>query len=154
MSVWTDRDAVVLRWLHESPPSAETLHTTLSTEPHPDLLGLSQQDVHLAVETLADEDLLHYNDERWASGPSALWTGLHVSGAGLQALGEWPTFDALSSPAELGQLLDALAEQLASTDEEESNLRRAATTARGKSREAIQALAAGAFGALARGQLS
>ena len=43
--------------------------------------------MHLAVETLADEDLLHYNDERWASGPSALWTGLHVSGAGLQALG-------------------------------------------------------------------
>jgi hypothetical protein len=123
MSVWTDRDAVVLRWLHESPPSAETLHTTLSTEPHPDLLGLSQQDAHLAVETLADEDLLHYNDERWASGPSALWTGLHVSGAGLQALGEWPTFDALSSPAELGQVLDALAEQLASTDEEESKPR-------------------------------
>jgi hypothetical protein len=152
MSIWTDRDAIVLHWLHENPPYAEILHTALSIEPHPDVPGLSQRDVHLAVETLIDEDLLHYNDERWASGPSVLWTGLHVSGAGLQALGEWPTFDALSSPAELGQLLDALAE-LAPTEEEESNLRRAAKTARARSGEAIQALAAGAFGALARGQL-
>jgi hypothetical protein len=152
MSVWTDRDAVVLRWLHESPPYAEMLHMTLSTAPHPDVPGLSQLDVHLALETLSDDGLLHYSDVSWASGPSVTWTGLQVSGAGLQALGEWPTFDALSSPAELGQLLDALAEL--ATEEEESNLRRAANIARAKSGEVIQALAAGAFGALARGQLS
>ena len=152
MSIWTDRDVIVLRWLHERPPPAEILRTTLRPEPHPDLPSLSQQKVHLAIETLIDEGLLDYNQERWSSGPSVTWTGLHVSGAGLQALGEWPAFDALSSPAELGQLLDALA-GMAESDEEESNLRRAATTARSKSGEVIQALATGALGALARGQL-
>lgn len=60
MSVWTDRDAIVLRWLHESPPSNEILRTTLGHEPHPDLPGLAQRDVHLAVETLIDDDLLHF----------------------------------------------------------------------------------------------
>jgi hypothetical protein len=152
MSVWTDRDAVVLRWLHESPPYAEVLHTALSREPHPDVVGLSQQDVHLAVETLIDEGLVHYSSRTLTSGPGATWEGLHVSGAGLQALGEWPTFDALSSPPQLGQLLDALAD-MAPSDEEESNLRQAARTARTKSGELLQALAAGAFGALARGHL-
>jgi hypothetical protein len=152
MSVWTDRDAIVLRWLHESPPSNEILRTTLGHEPHPDLPGLSQRDVHLAVETLIDDDLLHSNDVTWSSGPSFTWTRLHVSGAGLQALGEWPTFDALSSPAQLGQLLDALAD-MAPNDEEESNLRQAGKTVRAKSGEVLQALAAGAFGALARGHL-
>lgn len=68
MSVWTDRDAVVLRWLHESPPYAEMPHTTLSSEQHPDVPGLSQLDVHLAVETLADEGLLHYSNDLWRQG--------------------------------------------------------------------------------------
>jgi hypothetical protein len=153
MTVWADRDAVVLRWLHESPPYAEMLDIRLSGEPHPDLPRLSQLDVHLALATLADEELIHFSRTSWASGPSVLWTGLQVSGAGLQALGEWPIFDALSSPADLGRLLDALADE-APNDEEENNLRRAAEAARSKSSELLQSLAAGAFGALARSQLS
>lgn len=104
------------------------------------------------METLIDEGLVDCNDDSWSSGGSVHWTGEHVSGAGLQRSREWPTFDALSSPAEFGQLPDALSEP-PEHDEEESNLRSAAQTVRGKSGELIQSLAVGAFGALARGQL-
>jgi hypothetical protein len=45
-----------------------------------------------------------------------------VTGAGKQALGLWPRFDALGSPAELAAVLEALAEE-APTEEERSNLK-------------------------------
>jgi len=153
MSVWTDRDYVVLRWLHQHPPDAEILRTNwMSREPHPDLPELTDQDVHLAVETLHDEGLVDYTDQSWESGGGVYWTAFQVSGAGLQALGEWPVFDVLTAPAELGQLLEALAE-LAASDEEETNLRTAARSARSKTAEALQSLAAGAVGAIVRGQV-
>jgi hypothetical protein len=61
-------------------------------------------------------------------------------------------FDVLTSPAELGQLLEALAE-LAANGEEKTNLRTAARSARAKTAEALQSLAAGALGAVVRSQL-
>jgi hypothetical protein len=153
MSVWTDRDYVVLRWLHDHPPYAEVLRTNwMSREPHTDLPELTDQDVHLAVETLHDEGLVDYRDRSWDSAGGVSWTAFQVSGAGLQALGEWPVFEVLTSPAELGRLLDALAE-LAPSEEEDTNLRTAARTARTKTAEALQSLAAGAVGAIVRSQL-
>jgi hypothetical protein len=153
MSVWTDRDFVVLRWLHQHPPYAEILRTNwMSRERHLDLPELTEQDVHLAVETLHDDGLVDYRDQTWDSAGGVHWTAFQVSGAGLQALGEWPVFDVLTSPAELGQLLEALAE-LAANGEEETNLRTAARSARAKTTEALQSLAAGALGAVVRSQL-
>jgi hypothetical protein len=153
MSVWSDRDLRVLRHLHEQPPRHEMLSTNWQGKsPRPDLHELTEQDVHVAVETLVDEGLVSYRDDSWNSAGGVHWIGIQVTGAGLQALGEWPVFDMLTSPEELGLLLDGLAE-IAATDEEESNLREAAKTARAKSAEAVRSLAAGALRALVRSQL-
>jgi hypothetical protein len=153
MSVWTERDLVVLRYLHEKPPLHGILVTNwIRTDPHPDLPELSQQDVHVAVETLAGEGLVHYANDEWASGGGVHWMGFQVTGAGLQALGEWPVFEALGSPEELGRILDALAE-MAVSDEEEDSMRRAASVVRSKGSDLLQSLVAGAFSALVRSQL-
>lgn len=153
MSVWTERDFVVLRYLHDHPPRDGYFSTNwTSKKPHPDLPQLTEQDVHVAIETLDDEGLIQYRNDHWNASGGVHWIDLQVSGAGLQALGQWPVFDALGSPEELGQLLDALAD-IAATDEEENNLRKAAATARSKGREALQSLAAGAIGAVVRGQI-
>ncbi len=79
------------------------------------------------------------------------WIGIQVTGTGLQALGQWPVFDVLTSPEELGLLLDGLAEMAVGGGR--GNLREAARTARAKSAEALRSLAAGALGALVRSQL-
>ena len=153
MSIWSERDLPVLRYLHEHPPHHDMLSTNWqSKEPHPDLPALTEQDVHVAVETLVDEGLVSYrNDSRNTAG-GVHWIDIQVTGAGLQALGQWPVFDMLSSPEELGLLLDGLAE-MAATEDEESNLRQAARTARAKSAEAVRSVAASALGAIVRSQL-
>jgi hypothetical protein len=154
MSVWSDRDLPVLRYLHEHAPRDELLSTNWhSKAAHPDLPGLTEQDVHVAVETLVDEGLIHYRNDSWNTAGGVHWIGLQITGSGLQALGQWPVFDMLTSPEELGLLLDGLAE-MAATEEEENNLREAATTARSKSADALRSLAAGALGAIVRSQLS
>ncbi len=154
MSVWSARDLPVLRYLYEHPPRQEMLSTNWQSKaPHPDLPGLTEQDVHVAVETLVDEGLVHYRNDSWNTAGGVHWIGIQVTGAGLQALGHWPVFDMLTSPEELGLLLDRLAE-MAATEEEESNLRKAARTAHAKSAEALRSLAAGAVGAIVRSQLS
>jgi hypothetical protein len=153
VSVWTDRDLVVLEYLHHHPRHEGIVSTNCARkQPHPDLPSLSQQDVHVAIETLADEGLVSYRTASWSSGGGVHWIDLQVTGSGLQALGEWPVFEALNSPEELGGLLDALAE-MAATDEEESNLHQAASVARSKGKDALQALVAGAFSAITRSHL-
>ena len=153
MSVWSERDLPVLEYLHQHPPANEMLSTNWqSKDPRPELPHLTEQEVHVAVETLVDEGLVSYRNDSWNSAGGVHWIGLQVTGAGLQALGEWPVFNMLTSPEELALLLDGLAE-MAATDEEESNLREAAKTARGKSAEALRSLAAGALRAVVRSQL-
>lgn len=153
MSVWSTRDLPVLRYLQEHPVRHEILATNWQSEvPHPDLPGLTEQDVHVAVETLVDEGLVHYRDDSWDTAGGVHWIGIQVTGAGLQALGQWPVFDMLTSPDALGALLGGIA-QVAATDEEEVNLREAARTARGKSAEALRSLVDGALGALVRSQV-
>jgi hypothetical protein len=130
MSVWSARDLVVLRHLHERPPRDEVLSTNWqSKEPHAELAPLREVDVHVAVETLADEGLVSYSETSRDAAGGVLWTGFQVSGAGLQALGEWHVFATLTSPSELGDLLEALAD-VAPSDEEEGNLRKASSTVR------------------------
>jgi hypothetical protein len=123
----------------------------MQDNPHPALPELSERDVHVSVETLADEGLVTYADRQYESGGGVDWMQFQVSGAGLQALGDWPVFDMLQTPEALGRLLDALAD-LASSEEEESNLRTAASTARSKGAEALRSLASGALSAVIRSQ--
>jgi hypothetical protein len=152
VTTWSDRDLPVLYWLHEGPLRDGMLQTNwLNDTPHPDLPDLTEREVHVSVETLAQEGLVSYSDQMWASGGGVHWMQFQVSGAGLQALGEWPVFDMLGTPEALGRLLDALAE-MATSDEEESNLRAAARSARSKGAEALRSLASGALSAVVRSQ--
>jgi hypothetical protein len=152
VSTWAKRDLPVLYWLHETPLRGRILSTNYQSDrPHPDLPGLSERDVHVSVETLADEGLVSYANQSWTMSGRVSWMKVQVTGAGLQALGEWPVFDMLGTPEALGRLLDGLAE-MAASDEEESNLRAAAGVARTKGAEALRTIATGALGAIVRSQ--
>jgi hypothetical protein len=150
---WDERDARVLRWLKENPPEHEFLATNrVSENESDDLAGLTEVEIHVSVETLAEEGLVTFNNQTFESAGGVYWSQFQVSGLGMQALGEWPVFGSLGVPEELGDLLDALAE-MAPNDEEESNLKAAADIARKTSSGALRALAAGALGALIRSQI-
>lgn len=153
MSVWTERDLVVLKHLHDHPPPNDMFETNWHRKDlHPDFAPLRQVDVHVAVETLLDEGLLTSRNDSWNTAGGVHWIGLRPSGAGLQTLGEWPAFEVLGSPEALGQLLDELA-ATAPSDEEEANLRTAAAATRARGRELFQSLAVGALRAVVRSQL-
>jgi hypothetical protein len=153
MSTWSQRDLPVLYWLQENPPPQGLLSTNrLQDNPHSALPELSERDVHVSVETLADEGLVTYADKQYEGGGGVYWAQFQVSGGGLQALGEWPVFDMLGTPQALGRLLDALAD-MAASDEEESSLRTAATAARSKGAEALRSAASGALRGVLRFQI-
>lgn len=137
MSAWSERDLRVLRWLHDSPPEQGMLSTNwMSDGDHPALPGLSE----------------NYSKQNPESSGGVYWAHFQVSGAGLQAIGEWPAFEMLETPEGLGHLLEAFAE-MAPTDEEEGNLRSAATTVRSKAPEAVRGLATAVFSGLIRAHL-
>ena len=153
MSLWANRDLPVLRFLHDHPPYHGMLETNrLSEKPHSDLLQLTEQDVHLAVQTLHDAGYVDFVNRESESSGGVLWQDILVTGAGKQVLGEWPLFEALGSPAELAAILDRLAE-MAATDEEESNLRKAASSARERGVDGLKTLTAGVLGAYVRLQI-
>lgn len=150
MSLWLDRDLPVLRFLHDHPPYEGMFETDrLSREPHSALPQLTEQAVHAAVQTLHDAGYVDFEKREDESMGGVLWQDILVTGAGKQVLGEWPLFEALGSPAELAAILDRLAE-MAATDEEESNLRKAASSARERGVDGLKTLAAGALGAYVR----
>lgn len=153
MSAWSERDLRVLRWLHDSPAEHGMLATNWNSEAeHPDLPGLSDRDVHVSVETLADAGLVSYSTQNLESSGGVLWLEFQVSGAGLQALGEWPAFEMLETPENLGRLLEAFAD-MAPSDEEEGNLRTAAATVRSKAPEAVRGLATAVVSGLVRAHI-
>jgi hypothetical protein len=150
MSVWTERDLPVLRFLNENPPSNDILWTNWrETSPHPDLSDLSEQDFHQAVETLADAGFVSFREGDWDSAGGVPHLDFQVTGAGKQVLGDWPLFEALGQPAALADVLEELS-KTAPTDEEEANLQHAAADVRKFSAESLEQLAAGALAALAR----
>ncbi|HEY7950156.1 MAG TPA: hypothetical protein VID51_04900 [Solirubrobacterales bacterium] len=103
-------------------------------------------------ETLADADLVNYSKQNPESSGGVYWAHFQVSGAGLQAIGEWPAFEMLETPEGLGHLLEAFAE-MAPTDEAEGNLRSAATTVHSKAPEAVRGLTTAVFSGLIRAHL-
>ncbi len=85
-------------------------------------------------------------------GPGAHLTRVAVSGAGYQALGEWPLFDEITSPETMALLLEHLADE-APTEEETANMRHAARYVRSLGGETIRRFITGAIAAVIRGQL-
>ena len=153
MSLWDERDEPVLRWLVENPPRANILSTHRSvTALHDGVRSVNQAQFHRAVETLRDAGYIASDDPQSEGGGGVHWTRFQVTGGGKQALGLWPRFDALGSPGELADILDALAEN-APTEEQASNLKRAAAAVRRAAPTVLRGIAVAGLSAGARAVL-
>ena len=86
-------------------------------------LDLPEEALELAILTLGDADYVSGELEA-----NFGFTHLHVTGRGMQALGQWPWLSD-SSPATIAALLERLADE-APTPEESDNARRAANYVR------------------------
>ncbi len=111
-------------------------------------LHLSAAEIHDAILALRDKEYVEA-EVGYEGGGGSLFTHFRVTGRGQQALGEWPLFDEIASPGTLALFLERLAQE-APTDEEASNLRRAAVYVRGLAVPTLRALVVGSASALAR----
>lgn len=153
MTLWATRDEPVLRHLAVSPPRDDVLWTNrFSEQPREDFPALTEADFHRAVEVLHDAGHVSWGQSEGEGGGGWAFIHFQVTGAGKQALGLWPLFDALGSPAELAGLLEALGAE-ASTEEERTNIKRAADAVRRASPQLVKSAAVGALGVFARSQM-
>lgn len=149
MSLWEQRDLPVLRALAQSDDAELRDHGVLRVGKASALgLDLSPGELHDAVLTLGDAGYVEGRVE-YSSGPDAMFTHFRVTARGMQALGQWPLFDEIASPETLALLLERLADE-APTDEEASNMRRAAAYVRSVSGASLRALTTAAISQLAR----
>jgi hypothetical protein len=81
----------------------------------------------------------------------AHFSGIHITGRGLQVLGQWPRFEAIVSPLTFAALLDALAEYAPA--DEADDMKQAANAIRRVAGATLTSLALGAGGQLLRGAL-
>jgi len=144
MTVWERRDLHVLRALATSEDDnvRQGSLSLSATDEQPLGLDLTTADVYAAVLTLGDAGYIE-GEVQHESGQSVLVTHFQVTGRGQQALGEWPLFDQLATPATLALLLERLAEE-ASSPAEAGNLRRAARYLGGLSASTLKASLVGA----------
>ncbi len=112
-------------------------------------LELEPGALHDSTLRLGDAGYVEFADLAYEGGGGASFTGFRVTGRGQQAIGEWPLFDSVASPLTLALLLERLAEYVP-TDEEATNLRRAATYVRSLGAGTLKAAAITATSQLAR----
>ncbi|HEV7529183.1 MAG TPA: hypothetical protein VGO29_09835 [Solirubrobacteraceae bacterium] len=65
---------------------------------------------HDTILQLSDAGYVEFKNLSYEIAGGAHISGLHITGRGLQVLGEWPRFEAIVSPLTLAALLEALAE--------------------------------------------
>jgi hypothetical protein len=150
MTVWERRDLPVLRALATSEDeNVRQGFLDLSADQERPLgLEMTTADAYEAVLTLRDAGYIE-GELQHEGGHGALVTNFQVTGRGQQALGEWPWFDELASPATLALLLERLAEE-ASSPAEAGSLRRAANYARGLTGSTLRAATIATFAHVAR----
>jgi len=150
MSLWTARDEPVLRHLAEHPRQDDVVWTqSRSDEPRPELPAVTEREFHRSMQVLGDAGYVAHDDGQYDGGGGCVFTHFQVTGAGMQALGLWPMFDELGSPAQLATLLDALGHD-AATEEERTNLQRAASAVRRSAPEVVRAALTGGIIAIGR----
>ncbi len=71
---------------------------------------LSDDAAHDTILQLDDAGYVEFKNVSYESGGGAHFSGLHITGRGLQVLGQWPRFEAIISPLTFAALLDAPAE--------------------------------------------
>jgi hypothetical protein len=139
MTQWERRDYRALRALVETDnDDVRSGYLGLSGGRQRGTLGLDLSDgeIHDSLLTLGEAGYVHF-DRSLSSGAHATFTHLEVTGAGYQALGEWPFFTEVT-PATLAEMLERFADE-APTEEEAGNARRAADYVRRLSGDAFKA---------------
>ena len=153
MSLWAIRDEPVLRHLAEHPPRDNAIWThSRSHEPRPELPVVTEREFHRSVLILGDAGYVANEDGQYDGGGGCVFTHFQVTGAGMEALGLWPMFDELGSPAQLAALLEALGRD-AATEEERTNLQRAAGVVRRAAPDVVRAALTGGISASVRAHL-
>ena len=114
-------------------------------------LGLSDDAVHNTILQLGDAAYVEFNPPQYESGGGVHFSGLRVTGRGMQVLGEWPRFEAMISPATLAALIETLAEY--APPNEAHQMREGASVVRRMAGATLKSLAMGAGGQLLRGAL-
>jgi hypothetical protein len=113
-------------------------------------LAMTDGELYETLHQLRDLDCIGFKVER-AGGPSAMFLDLRLTGRGLQVLGEWPRFEAWTSPATLVAFADQLAEF--ASPEHRTRLERAAAYLRSQAPGAIKGAAIAATSQLVRNVL-
>jgi hypothetical protein len=106
-------------------------------------LDLDEDELFLAMLTLRDAGFVKADMREEASG-GITFTNILVTGRGMQALGQWPLFEEITSPVTLAAFLERLAKQ-AESPEDADTLRRTADYVRSLSSVVLQAAARGAL---------
>lgn len=115
-------------------------------------LGLAIDDGELFDTLHQLQDLGYVSfDLTLEGGPGALFIDLRLTGRGLQVLGEWPRFEAWSSPATLAAFAEQLAQFVAPDDR--TRLERAAAYLRSQAPAAVKGAAIAAGSQLVRSAL-
>lgn len=111
-------------------------------------VDLDERALHDALLALRDVDYIEIDKIEYAGGSTASIIGARVTGRGMRALGEWPSLEALMTPATLAAIMQELGE-FAPDEEARSNLETAASAAasvgRNTAREVIVAFSAEAL---------
>jgi len=106
-------------------------------------LDLDEDELFLAMLALRDAGFVKA-DMREEASAGITFTNILVTGRGMQALGQWPLFEEITSPATLAAFLERLAKQ-AEKPEDADTLRRTADYVRSLSGAVLQAAARGAL---------
>lgn len=153
-SYWTDRALPVLRAL-EAPSNGQVRDGFLSIgrgRAEKNLgVALSDDATHDTILQLHDAGYVEFKNVSYETGGGAHFSGLHITGRGLQVLGQWPRLEAIVSPLTFAALLDALAEYAPA--DEATEMKRAANFVRRVAGTTLTSLALGAGGQLLRGAL-
>jgi hypothetical protein len=150
---WQDRALPVLEALHNRDSELASTGILFLGGGENDILGLdlAPETSHQTILQLVDAGYVEHGELSYYHPSGVAFTGLRVTGRGLQVLGEWPRFEAMVSPATLAELVERLADYAPA--DEAKDLRRATGVLGGMARNAMFDVALGLGKAWARQRL-
>jgi len=146
---WTDRALPVLSVLasHSDPHMQDGLLMLGFGRGAKLGLELSDAAFEETIMQLGDAGYVEFSPPTYEIGGGVCFSDLHVTGRGMQVLGQWPRFELLVSPLTFAALLEALAEYAAP---EAGALKHAAYLVRRVAPSVLKSLAIGVGSQLVR----
>ncbi len=142
-TLWQDRALPVLKALHNQDSELAAAGILFLGGGESDGLGLdlTPGTIHQTILQLVDAGYVEHGEVSYYHPSGVTFTGLRVTGRGLQVLGEWPRFEAIVSPVTLAELVEHLADYAPA--DEATDVRRAAGVVGGMARTAVFDVALG-----------